>query len=194
MYSAFQACFNFCGMKKIKVILAGLVLSLYAGDGFAQEKTNNIEGKKVASVEIRDDRNNPLMLPRLGETNLLIFYVDPDHAGQNQEFMDYLEQHSILCSTIDSYGVVNLEDAPLLPNGIIRSIVRKKSKSTGGVIYFDPDYSLRDGWGMGDVNNKFILIFVNKDCVVEFFRYGDFTEKDITDFYKVVDKYYTKDE
>ena len=35
----------------------------------------------------------------------------------------------------------------------------------------------------------FVIIFVNKDRKVEFFRYGDFTEKDKADFWKVVNKY-----
>lgn len=158
----------------------------------SQTETTPIEGKKVFPVEIRDVHNQPLLTPRLGEVNLLIFYVDPDHYRQNKKFIDYLTAHSILCDSIDSYGIVNLKDAPLLPNKIVRSIMRRKSQATGGVIYIDPNHAVRDAWGLGDVNNKFILIFINRDRTIEFYRYGEFTEKDKTDFFRVVDRHREK--
>lgn len=151
---------------------------------------NDIEGKTVGPVEIRDLSNKPIPLPGLGQTNLLIFYVDPDKPNQNKDFIEGLEQNPLNTSNILSYGVVNMKDAPLMPNGIIRSVLNEKSRETGGSkIYLDPDHSLRDAWGMGDVRNKFVVIFVNKEGKVEFFRHGDFTERDREDFYNVIDKY-----
>lgn len=157
----------------------------------AGEDVRSLEGKKVFPVEIRDVSNNPVMMPRLGEVNLLIFYVDPDHYKQNRKFIDYLTAHSILCDSIDSYGIVNLKDAPLLPSRIVRSIMRRKSRTTGGIIYTDPNHAVRDAWELGDVNNKFILIFINRNRVIEFYRYGEFTEQDKEDFFRVVDRHRT---
>ena len=77
----------------------------------------------------------------------------------------------------------------MLPNSVVRSMMRAKQKKTGAAMYTDVDNSLRDAWGMGDVNNQFVIIFVTKDRKVEFFRYGDFTEKDKADFWRVVNKY-----
>lgn len=125
----------------------------------------------------------------MGKAPLLLFYVDPDHAGPEQRFIANLEEHQIGGDKIQAYGIVNLKDAPLLPNGVVRSMMRSKQKKTGAAMYTDVDCSLRDAWGMGDVNNLFVIIFVNKDRKVEFFRYGDFTEKDKADFWKVVNKY-----
>lgn len=173
----------------LKIALLLLLLAGKTGLSTAQEETLPIEGRKVSPVEIRDVHNRPLMTPRLGEVNLLIFYVDPDHYRQNKKFIDYLTAHSILCDSIDSYGIVNLKDAPLLPNKIVRSIMRRKSQATGGVIYTDPDHAVRDAWELGDVNNKFILIFINRDRIIEFYRYGEFTEKDKADFFRVVDRH-----
>ena len=118
-----------------------------------------------------------------------MFYVDPDHAGQNSDFIEYLESHPIGGDKIVAYGIVNLKDAPMLPNSVVRSMMRAKQKKTGAAMYTDVDNSLRDAWGMGDVNNQFVIIFVTKDRKVEFFRYGDFTEKDKADFWRVVNKY-----
>lgn len=70
--------------------------------------------------------------------------------------------------------MVNLKDAPLLPNAIVRAMIRKKVKQTGAAIYTDPDYMLRDGVESGDVNDMFVLIFVNKDKEIEFLSKGSF--------------------
>ena len=172
-------------MKRSLIFAAALLF----GVGAYAKGPNNIEGKTVPHVKIRDLQNLPIDLPFLGKAPLLLFYVDPDHAGQNSDFIAYLEEHQIGGDKIQAYGIVNLKDAPLLPNGVVRSMMRSKQKKTGAAMYTDVDCSLRDAWGMGDVNNLFVIIFVNKDRKVEFFRYGDFTEKDKADFWKVVNKY-----
>lgn len=71
--------------------------------------------------------------------------MDPDKANQNKEFRENLEKNQIESDNIYSFGVVNLKDAPLLPNAIVRAMIRKKVKQTGAAIYTDPDYMLRDG-------------------------------------------------
>ena len=160
-------------MKRSLIFAAALLF----GVGAYAKGPNNIEGKTVPHVKIRDLQNQPIDLPYLG------------NAGQNSDFIAYLEEHQIGGDKIQAYGIVNLKDAPLLPNGVVRSMMRSKQKKTGAAMYTDVDCSLRDSWGMGDVNNLFVIIFVNKDRKVEFFRYGDFTEKDKADFWKVVNKY-----
>ena len=98
----------------------------------------------VPHVKIRDLQNQPIDLPYLGKAPLLLFYVDPDHAGQNSDFIAYLEEHQIGGDKIQAYGIVNLKDAPLLPNGVVRSMMRSKQKKTGAAMYTDVDCSLRD--------------------------------------------------
>lgn len=145
--------------------------------------------KKVGQVQIRDANDKPIPLPGLGEKTLLIFYVDPDKGSQNSKFTDYLEEHQIDSPNILSYGIVNLKDAPLLPNSIVRSIVRKKVAKTGAAIYTDPDHSLRDGWGLGNVNDYSVTIIVNKDQEIVFFFKGAMGQPEIDQFNKVIDQY-----
>ena len=174
-------------MKMKRSLIIALMLSFAMGV-YAKGPVN-IEGKTVPYVKIRDLQNQPIDLPTLGKAPLLLFYVDPDHAGQNSDFIEYLESHPIGGDKIVAYGIVNLKDAPMLPNSVVRSMMRAKQKKTGAAMYTDVDNSLRDAWGMGDVNNQFVIIFVTKDRKVEFFRYGDFTAKDKADFWRVVNKY-----
>lgn len=145
--------------------------------------------KKVGSVTIRTADDTPVALPKLGEKTLLIFYVDPDHAGQNQKFTDYLEEHEINSPNIHSFGIVNLKDAPLLPNGIVRAMIRKKIQKTGATMYTDPDHLLRDAWNLGDVNDKFTILIVNPQQEIAFIKKGAMSAEDIKEFNKVIDRY-----
>ena len=168
------------------------ILSLLAATAVTAQEAKTpkeVEGTKVKSVVIRDTQNNPLPLPGFGQTNLLLFYVDPDHYKQNEAFVDYLTKHPVDGPSLRGYGITNLKDAPLLPNSILRAVMRSKQKSTGADIYTDPDHSLRDGWNLGDCNNKFIIMMVSREGVIDFFRYGEFTEQDKKDFYRIVEKY-----
>ncbi len=174
-------------MKKILLygLIAWGVLVLAPLSGQAQTKST----PTVKPVNIRDASDNPIPIPQLGKKHLLIFYVDPDHANQNTEFTNHLEQNHILSDKIHSFGIVNLKDAPMLPNSIVRAMVRKKIKQTGADIYTDPDHLLRDGWNLGDVNNQFTLIFVTKDLEIKFLSKGELTQEQIKEFYRVIDEY-----
>ena len=154
----------------------------------AQKQTAKV-GSKVSQVQVRDSNDKPIKLPYFGQKHILIFYPDPDNYKQNQHFTDYLEEHQIESDNIYSFGVTNMKDAPLYPNSIIRSVIRSKEKKTRAKIYTDPDYILRDAWGLGDCNNQFVIIFVTSDCEIAFLKKGKMTDADIKKFFEVIDKY-----
>lgn len=117
-------------------------------------------GQRLPNVQIRDAHNKAISIPYLGTHPLLIFYPDPDHPKCN--FTDYLEAHPIPAKRMKAYGIVNMKDAPWYPNGIIRSAIRSKIRKTGQPIYTDPNRALARGWGLGDCNNKFVIIIVDE--------------------------------
>ena len=172
-------------MKRLNYLI---FMFMMVSPAFLTAQTATV-GSKVGPVKICDPSNEPVELPYLGKKNLLIFYVDPDKANQNKEFRENLEKNQIESDNIYSFGVVNLKDAPLLPNAIVRAMIRKKVKQTGAAIYTDPDYMLRDGWNLGDVNDMFVLIFVNKDKEIEFLSKGELSQNQIDEFYRVINKY-----
>ncbi len=174
-------------MKKflLYVLISWGLIALFPLWGYAQKNTT----PTVKPINIRDASDNPIPIPQLGKKHLLIFYVDPDHANQNTAFTDHLEKNHILSDNIHSFGIVNLKDAPMLPNSIVRAMVRKKIKQTGADIYTDPDHLLRDGWNLGDVNNQFTLIFVTKDLEIKFLSKGELSQQQIDEFYRVIDEY-----
>lgn len=171
-----------------KLLTATLAAVIAIGASYAQQQTARV-GTKVRQVEVRDSNNDPVPLPFFGQKHLLIFYPDPDRASQNQEFTDYLEENQINSNNIYSFGIVNLKDAPMMPNSIVRSVIRKKERKTGATIYTDPDYLLRDAWGLGDVNNLFTIIFVTKQGEIAFLKKGEMSKDDIDKFFEVIDRY-----
>lgn len=150
-------------------------------------------GQKVCPITIYDAYNKPLQLPFLGEKHLLLFYVDPDHPSQNKELRNYFKKHPFTDENIESYGIINLKDAPLLANTLLRFMIRKEIAGTQAYVYNDPDNTLSRAWKLGDVNNKFVVLWVNKECTIEFFKAGELSEEETVQLKALIHKYKKKD-
>lgn len=143
-------------------------------------------GQRLPNVQIRDARNKPIYVPYFGSHPLLIFYPDPDHP--KCKFTDYLEEHPIPAKRMKAYGIVNMKDAPWYPNGIIRSAIRSKIKKTGQPIYTDPNRALARGWGLGDCNNKFVIIIVDEHGRLLWLHKGEPNEAAKRQFWHIINR------
>lgn len=169
-------------MKRIAIAAAALLLATAAG---AQEPARKVDNLTLHTLE-----GYETMLPGWGEQHLLIFYVDPDHHKQNEAFTYELEENGRAHSEkINAFGILNLKDAPMLPNGIVLKMARKRTAKNGALVLADKDRSLQSAWGLGKCNNLFVLLFVTKDGEIVFERKGELTEADKEAFYKVLDQY-----
>ena len=179
----------------MKRILIALVLCVVSLPTFCYSRTQTPGGEGVADmrvlpdVEVQDTKKNPVMLPDFGKKHLLLFYVDPDKHNQNKEFVEDMEQnHRAESDNITAYGIINLKDT-IFPNGIVRSLAARRTEKNHALILTDPNHLLRDAWQLGDVNNKFAIIFVTKDRELAFFKAGEFSQEDIDEFYRIIEKY-----
>lgn len=143
-------------------------------------------GQRLPNVQIRDAHNKAISIPYLGTHPLLIFYPDPDHP--KCKFTDYLEEHSIPAKRMKAYGIVNMKDAPWYPNSIIRTAIRAKIKKTGQPIYTDPNRALARGWGLGDCNNKFVIIIVDEHGRLLWLHKGEPSEAAKREFWKIINR------
>lgn len=167
---------------KIAMMLAAFTLAVSAG---AQELP-----RKVTNVTVKNLDGNAAKLPYFGQKNLMIFYVDPDRHKQNEDFTVELEQnHRAESPNIYGFGVMNLKDAPMVPNGMARSMAKKRTEKNGALVLADEERTLSTTWKLGDCNNQFVLLFVNKEGELVFMRKGELSQADIDAFYKVLDKY-----
>lgn len=170
-------------MRDILFVLFFAVLLLKSVCGVAQV------GQKVVSVVIYDAHNKPLPIPSLGVRHVLIFYPDPDHPSQNKEFRKYFKTHPIPDKNIDAYGVINLKDAPLLSNKLLRFMIRNEIMGTNAYVYTDPDGSISKAWKLGDINNKFVVMWINREGIIEFYKAGQLTDEEIEQVHALIEKY-----
>lgn len=160
------------------------VLLLLVGVATAQERPQAVENVVLRSLD-----GKQCALPSFGEKHLMIFYVDPDRHKQNEAFTYELEESRRANSDeILGFGVLNLKDT-MLPNGIVRTMARKRTEKNGALVLADEERTLATAWGLGDCNNLFTLLFVSKEGEIVFLRKGELSEADKEAFYRVLDQY-----
>ncbi len=168
---------------KIIALLAACTLTVSAAT--AQDLP-----RKVTNVEVLDLNGNTTKLPHFGEKVLMVFYVDPDRHKQNEDFTIELEKNGRAKSdNIYGFGVMNLKDAPMIPNGMARSMAKKRTEKNGALVLADQERKLSTAWNLGDCNNQFVLMLVSKEGDLVFLRKGILSEADKMAFYKALDKY-----
>jgi hypothetical protein len=157
----------------------------------AQQKQGPKLPVRIPNATLTDLDKNPMQLPDYGKKHMMIFYVDPDHHRQNADFQVEVEakQPELESPNIQAYAILNLKDAPLLPNKIVRDLTDRRTRGKPSINLADDNRILSTAWKLGDCNNKFCLLFVTRECELVYFRAGEFSARDIQDFYDTVAKY-----
>lgn len=135
-------------------------------------------GQAVDNVTVRDASDNPATIPNLGVKTVLIFYVDPDVPDQNDPFTAELRKSKFPAEKFYGLGIVNLKDT-IYPNSVVRMMVRKEMKANNAVILTDPARLLQKAWELGDCNNKSVIILIDTQRRVRFFKKGALTGEEI---------------
>ena len=179
-------------MKQIKLLFA-LIFAFVAISATAQDlKTKDVEvtlPHKVENLELKDLRNKPTTLPYYGEKHLLIFYVDPDKHKQNEEFTYEMERrHTATGPNIEGFGVLNLKDT-MIPNAIVRTMARQRCEKNNAIVLADTDRTLSRAWNLGDCNNMFVLIVVNKAGELVYCKKGELTQEEQDEFFEFIEAY-----
>ena len=132
--------------------------------------------RKVRNVEVQDLDTNKARLPWWGEKNLLIFYVDPEVPKQNHDFISYIEETGrVQGPNIEGFGIVNLKDAAY-PNSLVRKIADARTAKNGATILCDPDHYISSAWRLGDCNNMFVIMLINKAGELVYYHKGEMDE------------------
>ncbi|MBE6176464.1 MAG: hypothetical protein E7146_05670 [Rikenellaceae bacterium] len=143
--------------------------------------------RKVRNVEVQDLDTNKARLPWWGEKNLLIFYVDPEVPKQNHDFISHIEETGrVQGPNIEGFGIVNLKDA-LYPNSLVRKIADARTAKNGATILCDPDHYISSAWRLGDCDNKFVIMLVNKAGELVYVHKGEMDEEEQQRFIAAAD-------
>ena len=162
-----------------------ILLALFGLLGWAAVNAQTLP-RKVSNVEVLNLEGKPARLPYWGEKNLMIFYVDPDRHKQNNDFtVEMEEKHLAEGENLFGFGMMNLADAPMIPNGM----ARKRTAKNGATVLADQNRVLSESWNLGDCNNQFVLLLVNKEGELVYMHKGVLSEEDIAEFYRVLEPY-----
>lgn len=144
---------------------------------------------KVENIELKNLKNEPTKLPFFGEKNLVFFYIDPDKHKQNEEFTYEMERRKTATGpNIEGFGILNLKDT-MLPNGIIRSMARKRTEKNNAIVLADDNRNLARAWGLGDCNNCFALIVVTKEGELVYCKKGELSKQEQEEFFRFIEAY-----
>lgn len=144
--------------------------------------------RQLHNPTILDLYGKPAVVPHWGKKNLMIFYIDPDRAGQNQEFAEWLEDSKRAEGPgLVGMGIINLKDAPLIPNGLARNIANRRSAKSGATVLADQTRTISTEWGLGDCNNMFVSILINRKGELVYLHKGEFTQDAVDEFLKNID-------
>ena len=154
---------------------------------------------KVVNPSIVTLTNDVSDLPDYGSRHMFLFYVDPESyvtESANRALEKELKADGAMgwegktySPKIQGYAVLNLADTKL-PSGLVRAVVRMVlGKNIPSLNYADNDHSLRNAWKLPDVNNKFVLMFIDKDGNLVFYRESPMTDEDKELMYNTIQLY-----
>ena len=168
--------------------LRTLLILAFALVGFALSAEAQALPRKVRNVEVQDLDAKKARLPWWGEKNLLIFYVDPEVPKQNHEFITSIEETGrVQGPNIEGFGIVNLKDA-IYPNDVVRKIADARTAKNGATILCDPDHYISSAWRLGDCNNMFVIMLVNKAGELVYVHKGEMNEAEQQKFIEAAEK------
>jgi hypothetical protein len=188
--------------NEVKVKLASKRARPLAPDAMTREFLYSISPENPLQLEnptIVTLNNDPSQLPDYGKRNMFLFYVDPESyvtESANRALEKELKadgaklwEGRTYSPKIQGYAVLNLADTKL-PPWLIRSVVKMVlGKHVPSLNFADNDHSLRNAWKLPDVNNKFVLMFIDKDCNLVFYRESPMSDEDKELMYQTIGKY-----
>lgn len=159
--------FFHCTMKAKYTILLLALLMCISAPAEAQELP-----RKVRNMALENQDSQRVYIPHWGEKNLLIFYIDPEVASQNDDLLDYISSSMCITSpNIKGLGIVNLKDA-VYPNWMVRKIANARNAKSNTTILYDTSNHISEAWDLGNCNNKFVTILINKSGELIYYYKG----------------------
>lgn len=158
----------------------------------AQEMAEQPLPRKVPNVTVKTVRGEISQIPHYGEKNLFMFYIDPDTGltgNKTYRFTDDIEERGVdKGPNMFGFGVLNLADT-FLPKKLIRKLAAKRTEKNHGLVLDDSSHTLRDAWGLGDCNNKFIMMIVSKEGELVYMQKEEITKEGEEKFFEIIEKY-----
>jgi predicted transcriptional regulator len=150
-------------------------------------------GDKASDFKLKDSTGAEYTLesPDLKGKVLSIFYVDPDEKDMNSHVEDALLKDPGLDRKVGykGLGITNLK-ATILPNFIIKSIIKSKQKKTGAIILLDYDYTILNQWGL--TNDSSDIVILDKERICRYIYNGKLPQEEVAKMIAIIKEYQAK--
>ncbi len=150
-------------------------------------------GEKASDFKLKDSTGAEYSLasPDFQGRVLSIFYVDPDEKDMNSHVEDALLKDPDLDRKVSykGLGITNLK-ATILPNFIIKSIIKSKQKKTGAIILLDYDYTIHNQWGLK--NDSSDVVVLDKDRICRYIYNGKLPQEEVAKLLAIIKEYQVK--
>ncbi len=150
-------------------------------------------GDKAADFSLKDPAGKAYTLqsPEFKGKVISIFYAGTGEADDNNPAQDALHNDKGLDRKTGyvGIGVANLKSS-LVPNFVIKSVIKRKQEKTGATILLDPDYTLINLWGLK--NKASNVVVLDKDRICRYLYKGKMPQAEIAKLLSVIKEYQVK--
>jgi hypothetical protein len=130
----------------------------------------NLVGKSVPNLSLKDANGKSTTIPYFGERTLAIFYNDPDVKDISEPLSEAIKNQKLPREKYQGIGISNSQDT-WLPNSVIRFAAREKQKKyPNSVILIDENHTLSKEWSLDNSDNKGYFIIIGKDKKIKYIR------------------------
>jgi predicted transcriptional regulator len=178
-------------MKKTFLAVLMILLWTVASAAAAELKV----GDSAAGFNLKDPKGVEYALdsPQYKGKVVVVFYGDPGSKDLNNELQNALkaarEAGQIDKKNYEGLGVVNVKDS-IVPNFVLRSIIKSKQEETKAVILIDPDYTVLNLWGLTKKTSNIIML--DKQRVCRYLYKGKVPAADIAKVISLIQEYQVK--
>jgi predicted transcriptional regulator len=124
---------------------------------------------------------------------VIVFYGDPGSKDLNNDLQNALkaarEAGTLDKKNYEGLGVVNVKDS-IVPNFVLRSIIKSKQEETKATILIDPDYTVLNLWSLTKKTSNIIML--DKQRVCRYIYKGKVPAADIAKIIALVQEYQVK--
>jgi predicted transcriptional regulator len=178
-------------MKKTFFAVLMILLWTVASAAAAELKV----GDSAAGFKLNDPKGVEYALdsPQYKGKVVVVFYADPGSKDVNNDLQNALkaarEAGTLDKKNYEGLGVVNVKDS-IVPNFILRSIIKSKQEETKAVILIDPDYTVLNLWGLTSKTSNIIMLDKQRTC--RYLYKGKVPAADIAKVIALIQEYQVK--
>ena len=176
-------------MKKNTWAVLFILVFAAAPAGAAELKV----GDKAPDFTLKDSTGKDYTMetpPYKGKV-ISVFYVDPDEKDLNLHVEDALLTDPGLEreKTYKGLGIADLKST-ILPNFIIKAIVKGKQKKTGAIVLLDYDWKVLSLWGMAKDSSTVVVL--DKERICRYIYRGKIPAEDVPKIIQIIKDYQSK--